>query len=306
MSTERAITTPPDGARRERLYRYALFACAALTILVTLGIVVVLVRGALDFFAAYDPIAFLTGTEWIIDQRQLGVLPALSGTLLVVVLSAAVALPIGLAAAIYLSEYASERARGVLKPALEILAGIPTVVYGYFALVYVTPFLAAFGIPVDTFNVLSASIMVGIMIIPMVSSLSEDAMSAVPDSLRRASYGLGATKFEVTTTVVVPAAVSGIFSSYILAISRAIGETMIVAVAMGQSPQLLDITAPLSNLFQSNQPMTAAMIHLVNAENAAGVIYDSMFAIGLTLFVITFAMNLASNRIAAHYREEYE
>ncbi|WP_135663852.1 phosphate ABC transporter permease subunit PstC [Halorhabdus rudnickae] len=304
--TATAITTPPDEASRERIYRYLLFACASVSILVTIGIVVVLTSGALEFFAGYDPAAFFFGTEWIIDQEKLGVLPLLTGTLLVTVLSAMVAIPIGLAAATYLSEYASSRMRSVLKPALEILAGIPTVVYGYFALVYVTPFLAAFGLPVGTFNVLSASIMVGIMIVPMVSSLSEDAMSAVPDSLRQAGYGLGATKYEVSTGIVIPAAVSGIFSSFILALSRAIGETMIVAVAMGQSPQLLDLADPLANLFESNQPMTAAMIHLVNAENAAGPIYRSMFAIGLTLFVITFAMNLVSNRIAAHYREEYE
>jgi len=308
MSTETApdITTSPSGSIRERLYRYTLFACASASILVTLGIVFVLVTGAIEFFGMYDPVAFFTGTEWNIARQQLGVLPALTGTLLVTILSALVALPIGLAAAVYLSEYASERARSVLKPALEILAGIPTVVYGYFALVYVTPFLAALGLPVGTFNVLSASLMVGIMIIPMVSSLSEDAMSAVPDSLRQAGYGMGATKFEVSTGIVIPAAVSGIFSSFILALSRAIGETMIVAVAMGQSPQLLQFGQPLANLFESNQTMTAAMIQLVNAENASGVIYQSMFAIGLTLFVITFVMNLASNRIAAHYREEYE
>jgi len=305
-STTEAITSPPEQATRERLYRYALFACAAVSILVTLGIVLVLGYGAIDFFQQYDPVAFYTGTEWIINRDKLGVLPLLSGTVLVTVLSAMVALPIGLAAATYLSEYASERARSVLKPALEILAGIPTVVYGYFALVYVTPFLQALGLPLGTFNVLGASIMVGIMILPMVSSLSEDAMSSVPDSLRQAGYGMGATKFEVSTGVVIPAAVSGIFSSFILALSRAIGETMIVAVAMGQSPQLISVADPLSNVFESNLPMTSAMVQLVQAENAGGVIYQSMFAIGLTLFVVTFLMNLASNRIAAHYREEYE
>jgi len=305
-STTTAITSAPEEASRERIYRYLLFACASVSILVTVGIVVVLTSGALEFFAGYDPVDFFFGTEWVIDRQKLGVLPLLSGTILVTVLSAMVALPIGLAAAAYLSEYASPRARSILKPALEILAGIPTVVYGYFALVYVTPFLAALGLPVGTFNVLSASIMVGIMIVPMVSSLSEDAMSAVPDSLRQAGYGLGATKYEVSTGIVIPAAISGIFSSFILALSRAIGETMIVAVAMGQSPQLLNLADPLANVFQSNQPMTAGMIQLVNAENAAGPIYRSMFAIGLTLFVVTFAMNLASNRIAARYREEYE
>jgi phosphate transport system permease protein len=310
MSTDTtdAITTPPEGATRERVYRLILFACAAASILVTLGIVFVLTRDAIRFFGMYDPVAFFTGSEWVVDadRPELGVLAPLSGTILVTILSAAVALPIGLAAATYLSEYASERARSVLKPALEILAGIPTVVYGFFALVYVTPFLATLGLPVGTFNTLSASIMVGIMIIPMVSSLSEDAMSAVPDSLRQAGYGMGATKFEVSTGVVIPAAISGIFSSFILALSRAIGETMIVAVAMGQSPQLLNFTEPLANLFESNQTMTAAMIQLVSAENNAGAIYYSMFAVGLTLFVVTFLMNLASNLIASRYQEEYE
>ncbi|CCQ32909.1 Phosphate ABC transporter permease protein [Halorhabdus tiamatea SARL4B] len=304
--TATAITSAPDEAGRERLYRYLLFGCASVSILVTVGIVVVLTEGALSFFASYDPVAFFLGTEWVISQGQLGVLPLLSGTILVTVLSAMVAIPIGLAAATYLSEYASPRMRSILKPALEILAGIPTVVYGYFALVYITPFLITLGLPLGTFNVLSASIMVGIMIVPMVSSLSEDAMSAVPDSLREAGYGLGATKYEVSTGIVIPAAISGIFSSFILALSRAIGETMIVAVAMGQSPQLVEFFDPLANLFESNQPMTSAMIQLVNAENAAGPVYRSMFAIGLTLFVVTFAMNLVSDRIAARYREEYE
>lgn len=308
MSTDTAaaITDSPGGAKRERLYRYLLLGCASASILVTLGIVVVLTSGALDFFGQYDPMKFFLGTEWNIDREIFGVLPLVSGTVLVTVLSAAVALPIGLAAATYLSEYASPRMRSILKPALEILAGIPTVVYGYFALVYVTPFLIALGLPLGTFNVLSASIMVGIMTIPMVSSLSEDAMNAVPDSLRQAGYGMGATKFEVSTGVVIPAAISGIFSSFILALSRAIGETMIVAVAMGQSPKLLNLADPIANIVESNQPMTAAMIQLVSAENAAGPIYQSMFAIGLALFAITFLMNLASNRIAAHYREEYE
>jgi len=305
-TTADAITSRPAGREaRERLYRYLLFACAATSIFVTVGIVFLLAKDAIDFFTLVSPVEFFTGTTWLLPRNEFGVLPLLTGTLLVTVIAAAIALPVGVAAAVYLSEYASERARSVLKPALEILAGIPTVVYGIFALVYVTPFLRFFGLPLNTFNVLSASVMVGIMIIPMISSLSEDAMSAVPDSLREAAYGVGATKYEVSTGVVIPAAVSGIFSSFILALSRAIGETMIVAVAMGSRSRLFDFANPLQNLWQGNQPMTAAMIQINSADNVSGPGFKSMFAIGLTLFVITFVMNLVSNRIAARYREEY-
>ncbi|EMA18506.1 phosphate ABC transporter permease [Haloarcula argentinensis DSM 12282] len=288
------------------MYRYVLLLCAAASILVTVSIVVLLARDAITFFTLVNPVDFFTGTEFLISRNVYGLLPLLSGTLLVTVISAVIALPTGVAAAVYLSEYASDQMRSVLKPGLEILAGIPTVVYGIFALVYVTPFLQAIGLPVNTFNILSASIMVGIMIIPMVSSLSEDAMSSVPDSLRQAGYGMGATKFEVTTGVVVPAAASGIFSSFILALSRAIGETMIVVVAAGSRPRMLNLSDPLANLFQGYQPMTAAMVQINSADSVSQLGFTSLFAIGLTLFVITFLLNLLSNRIAARYREEYE
>ncbi|NHN62407.1 phosphate ABC transporter permease subunit PstC [Haloarcula sp. JP-Z28] len=310
MSTETPgpdITSRPSGrAARERMYRYVLLLCAAASILVTVSIVVLLARDAVTFFTLVNPVDFFTGTEFLISRNVYGLLPLLSGTLLVTVISAVIALPTGVAAAVYLSEYASDQMRSVLKPGLEILAGIPTVVYGIFALVYVTPFLQTIGLPVNTFNILSASIMVGIMIIPMVSSLSEDAMSAVPDSLRQAGYGMGATKFEVTTGVVVPAAASGIFSSFILALSRAIGETMIVVVAAGSRPRMLNLSDPLANLFQGYQPMTAAMVQINSADSVSQLGFTSLFAIGLTLFVITFLLNLLSNRIAARYREEYE
>ncbi|AJF24731.1 phosphate ABC transporter permease subunit PstC [Haloarcula hispanica] len=310
MSTETPgpnITSRPSGrAARERMYRYVLLLCAAASILVTVSIVVLLARDAITFFTLVNPVDFFTGTEFLISRNVYGLLPLLSGTLLVTVISAVIALPTGVAAAVYLSEYASDQMRSVLKPGLEILAGIPTVVYGIFALVYVTPFLQTIGLPVNTFNILSASIMVGIMIIPMVSSLSEDAMSSVPDSLRQAGYGMGATKFEVTTGVVVPAAASGIFSSFILALSRAIGETMIVVVAAGSRPRMLNLSDPLANLFQGYQPMTAAMVQINSADSVSQLGFTSLFAIGLTLFVITFLLNLLSNRIAARYREEYE
>ncbi|MFC6766757.1 phosphate ABC transporter permease subunit PstC [Natrinema soli] len=298
-----------DGIRTARgtAFRYLFMLCALLSILTTVAIILTLLVDAVDFFAQVSPVEFLTGTRWspTNEPTSFGVLPLISGTLAVTVGAAAVALPIGLLTAIYLSEYASERRRAYLKPALEVLAGVPTVVYGYFALVYVTPALDTF-LPLSTFNTLSASIMVGIMIIPMVSSISEDAMSAVPDSLRQASYGLGATKFTVSTSVVVPAALSGIFSSFILALSRAIGETMIVAIAAGQTPRMADVTDPAGLFLNSIQTMTAAMVQIGTGDIVGqGEAYKSLFAVGLTLFVITFVMNLISELVASRYREVY-
>jgi phosphate transport system permease protein len=301
--SDRAAFTGESRARtvKERAIEWVLFGCAALSVVVTVAIVGTLLFDALDFFTNVSPVGFFTGTNWSpkIDA-QFGVLPLVINTLAVTALSALIAIPIGVASAAYLSEYASDRVRSILKPALEVLAGIPTVVYGFFALVYLTPALQAVGVPVRTFNLLAASVMVGVMIIPMVSSLSEDAMSAVPDSLRQGAYGLGATKFEVTTGVVIPAAVSGIFSSFILALSRAIGETMIVVVAAGQTPRLVP------DPYKSIETMTAAMVELAASDLAAsGAAYQALFAIGLTLFVITFSMNVVSNVVAARYREEY-
>jgi len=293
-------------AARERLYRYLLLLCASVTVIVTGSIIFALAFDAVQFFEMVDPVDFFTGTTWITDRGQFGVLPLVTGTLMVTAVAGLVAIPVGVLAAIYLSEYASDRARSVLKPALEILAGIPTVVYGYLALIYLTPFLRTLGIDLGTFNVLSASIMVGVMIIPMVSSLSEDAMSAVPASLREGGFALGATKFQVSIGIVVPAAVSGIFASFILALSRAIGETMVVVMAMGLRPRMFDLSAPLSSLQESGQTMTSAMVQAVTSDvGAASPTYKSMFALGLTLFAITFVMNYLSNWIAERYREEY-
>ena len=314
--------------RKERLYGRLIAVCAVLTILVTVGIVLALLGRALTFWTAVSPVSFFTGTQWSpIISGTYGVLPLISGTLIVTISSAAIALPVGLAAAIYLSEYASDRARSVLKPALEILAGVPTVIYGYMALVYITPLIQGVlplsvpvipselpGVPefiltvpsLRTFNVLSASIVVGIMIIPMVSSISEDALSAVPDSLREAGYGLGSTKFDVSTRIVVPAATSGIVASYVLAISRAIGETMAVTMAMGMSPQLPYFPNVLRNLVESSQTMTAAMVQIAQADSLGGVTYEAMFALGMTLFVITLAMNAVAELVRRHFREAYE
>ncbi len=278
-------------------------AFSMVSIFTTLGIVAVLLIEALGFFAEVSPIEFLTGTKWtpLFQPQNFGVLPLLSGSLLIAFGAAAVALPLGLLSAIYLSEYAHPRARGIIKPALEILAGIPTVVYGYFALTFVTPMLRLVWPGTEIFNALSASIVMGIMIIPMVSSLSEDALSAVPRALREGAYALGATKFEVAVRTVVPAALSGIIASFILAISRAIGETMIVAIAAGATPKLT------LNPLESVQTMTAYIAQVSLGEVPHGTLeYKTIFAVGLTLFLITLLMNLASNVVLRKYREVYE
>ncbi len=273
------------------------------SILTTLGIVAVLLFEAFGFFREVSPLAFLTGTKWtpLFRPQHFGVLPLLSGSLLIAFGAAAVALPLGLLSAIYLSEYAHTRVRAILKPALEILAGVPTVVYGYFALTFVTPVLRLLWPETEIFNALSAAIVMGIMIIPMVSSLSEDALSAVPGSLREGAYALGATKFEVATRTVVPAALSGILASFILAISRAIGETMIVTIAAGATPKLT------LNPLESVQTMTAYIAQVSLGEVPHGTLeYRTIFAVGLTLFFITLLMNLASNAVLRRFREVYE
>ncbi|HEY8484143.1 MAG TPA: phosphate ABC transporter permease subunit PstC [Longimicrobiales bacterium] len=288
---------------QERLIGGLLFLCGAASIFTTLGIVAVLLTEAVGFFTEVSPIEFLTGTEWtpLFVPRHFGILPLLCGSLLVAGGAALVALPVGLASAIYLSEYAPDRVRRVLKPALEVLAGIPTVVYGYFALTFITPLLKQIWPQTDVFNAASASIVVGIMIIPMVSSLSEDAMSAVPRSLREGAYALGATRFEVATRTVVPAALSGILASFILALSRAIGETMIVTIAAGATPKLT------LNPLESVQTMTAYIAQVSLGETPFGTLeYKTIFAVGLALFAITLLMNLVSLAILRRFREVYE
>jgi phosphate transport system permease protein len=280
-----------------------LFLFSAVSILTTVGIVIVLVTEAAGFFLEVSPWEFLTGTRWapLIAPQSFGVLPLLAGSVLVAVGAAIVALPLGLLTAVYLSEYAHRRVRRIVKPALEILAGIPTVVYGYFALTFVTPLIRMVFPDTDIFNAASASIVVGIMIIPMVSSLSEDAMSAVPSSLRQGAYALGATKYEVSTRTVVPAALSGIIASFILALSRAIGETMAVTIAAGATPKLT------LNPFTSIETMTAYIVQVSRGETPYGTIeYKTIFAVGLVLFVITLTMNWISLLVLRRYREVYE
>ncbi|RQG88803.1 phosphate ABC transporter permease subunit PstC [Natrarchaeobius halalkaliphilus] len=304
--TTTAITTGGPGGiddRKNAAIRYVFFSCAFVTVLTTLGIILVLVQGSLEFFQHVSIVEYLTGTEWspVIRPHSYGVLPLIWGTLVVTVGSALVAIPVGTATAIYLSEYASPRFRKIVKPTLEILAGIPTIVYGFFALSFITPLLQQLFPRTGTFNAVAGALVVGIMIIPMVSSLSEDAMSAVPDDLRNAAYGLGATKFEVSTGVVVPASLSGVIASYILALSRAIGETMAVTLAVGMHPQIsFDPLEPM-------QTMTAYMVQIGISDVSIGSIgYQSLFAVGLTLFAMTLSMNLISLWIKSRYREEYQ
>ncbi len=288
---------------KERVIGGLLFAASAVSILTTVGIVVILVVEAADFFAEVNPWEFISGTRWtpLFEPRSFGVLPLLAGSVLVAAGAALVALPIGVASAIYLSEYAPDRVAKVVKPALEVLAGIPTVVYGYFALTFVTPLLRGFLPQTEVFNAASASIVVGLMIVPMVSSLSEDAMRAVPRSLRQGAYALGATRFDVATRTVFPAALSGILASFILAISRAIGETMAVTIAAGGTPNLT------ANPLEGVQTMTAYIVQVSLGETPVGTIeYNTIFAVGLTLFCLTLAMNVVSTFVLSRYREVYE
>lgn len=287
----------------ERLIGVFLFLCGSLSIVTTIGIVFVLIVEAVRFFRLVSPIDFYTGTEWTaLFDREFGVLPLVSGTLLIAVISMAVALPLGLMSAIFMSEYAPERARMVLKPTLEILAGVPTIVYGFFALTFITPNLLQPIFPqTDVFNALSAGIAVGIMILPMVASLSEDAMGAVPRALREGAYALGATKLEVSTRIVVPAALSGIFASFVLAISRAVGETMIVVVAAGARPDLVP------DPFGQIQAMTSYIVAVISGDTSVGGrVYLSLFAVGATLFVMTLLLNIVSQRMVARFREVYQ
>jgi len=287
---------------KERAIGLSLLACALVSVLVSEGIVTVLLAEALPFFEAVDLSDFLTGEVWtpLLEPRHFGVLPLVGGTLLVAVIAALLAVPVGSLAALYLAEYASPRVRKWLKPTLEILAGVPTVVYGTFALAVVTPVLQALLPDVRVFNGLSAGLVVGIMILPMVASLSDDALRAVPRGLRDGGYAVGATRREISVGIVYPAAFSGVLSSYLLAISRAIGETMIVAMAAGSTPRLT------LNPLDSIQTMTGYIVQVSLGDTPAGSIeYQSIFAVGLALFVMTLVMNLLSQRVKRRFREAY-
>jgi phosphate transport system permease protein len=288
---------------KEYIIEKSLFSSALITIAVTLGIIAVLAFEAIKFFSEVSIIDFLTDTEWtpLFTEKHFGIMPLLSGTLLTSFIAIAVALPIGLSISIYISEYAPRSFRKTIKPLLELLAAVPTVVYGFFALVVVTPFLQKLYPDLSGFNSLSAGIVMGIMIIPYVSSLSEDALHAVPKALREASFGMGATKIQTAFKVIVPAASSGIIVSIILAISRAIGETMIVAIAAGQQPRLtLDPTVPIETITAYIVQVSLGDVQHDSLE------YRTIFAAGITLFVFTFLLNTISFRIRKKFQSRYE
>ena len=288
--------------RAERAIELALLLCALLSVGTTVGIIVVLAVETAAFLSEVPLADFLFGTEWtpLFATQRFGVLPLVAGTLLVSLIAMLVALPMGLLSAIYLSEYAGDRVKRTVKPILEILAGVPTVVYGYFALLFVTPLLQRIVPELSGSNALGPGIVMGIMILPLVSSLSEDAMRAVPRGLREGSYAMGATRMQTSLRVVVPAAFSGITAAFILAVSRAVGETMIVAIAAGQQPRLtLDPRVPI-------ETMTAYIVQVSQGDTPAGTLeYKTIFAVGMLLFLGTFSMNLISAWLRERFRQEY-
>jgi phosphate transport system permease protein len=293
------------GLRRyaEPVIEAALLGAAGASVLITVGIIFVLLAETVGFLREVGVVEFLTGTVWtpLFASQQFGVLPLVAGTVLVSAIAMAFAVPAGMLSAIYLSEYAPDGIRRVLKPALEILAGIPSVVYGYFALLFVTPLLQRFIPGLAGFNALSAGVVMGVMILPMVSSLSEDALRGVPNGLREGSYALGATRAETVIGVLLPAAFSGISAAVILAVSRAIGETMVVAIAAGQQPRLtMNPLVPI-------ETMTAYIVQVSLGDTPAGTLeYRTIFAVGMLLFLGTFVLNIASLWLRERYREEYQ
>lgn len=297
-------TTNHTRRNRERIFvRGLTFIFAFVSVATTFGIIYELLKETVLFFQEVSIIEFFTDTRWtpLFASKRFGVLPLVNGTLLVAAGAMLVAVPLGLLAAIFLSEYASPRARKILKPALEVLAGIPTVVYGYFALLFITPLLRDLFPQTQIFNGASASIAIGFMILPLMASVSEDALSAVPRSLREAAYAMGATKFETATQVVVPAALSGVAAAFILAVSRAIGETMIVAIAAGQQPKLT------LNPLESIETMTAYIVQVSLGDTPhQSIAYKTIFAVGMLLFVMTLVMNIISYFITRRFREKYE
>ncbi|HEY5650164.1 MAG TPA: phosphate ABC transporter permease subunit PstC [Acidimicrobiia bacterium] len=319
--TEIAGDALPRGLSRrarpgELLVRVALFTCGAVSIATTIGILYELGKESMLFFQD-DRVSiteFLTGTTWQPGAGSFGIWALILSTVLISLIAMMVALPLGLASAIYLSEYASERVRRLLKPMLEVLVGIPTVVYGFFALTFMTPVLRSVlgaGV-VGFFNIASAGVVVGILIIPLVSSLSEDAIHAVPDSLRQAAYGLGASKLEVSTRIVLPAALSGIAAAFVVAMSRAVGETMVVALASGAAPRNFHLGQDslfgyILNPFQPGETMTGHIVRISSGDLSYNTIdYNSIFAIGLTLFFMTLGLNVLSRRFVKRFREVYE
>lgn len=319
--TSPSRTPPAQGVRADLHRRFSwqsswefgirgvLFGCALLSVVTTIAIIIVLVCESFAFFQQVSFTEFVTDTRWEpqFEPQHFGVMPLVLGTLQITFLSGLIGLPVGLLAAIYLSEYAAPRTRNILKPVLELLAGIPTVVYGYFALRFLTPnilkpfFQDWLGLHVEGFNALSGGIVVGIMIMPMVCSLSEDVLRAVPQSLREAGYALGSTKFDVCTKIVVPSALSGIFASFLLALARGVGETMAVSIAAGQQPSLS--LNPLSHL----QTMTSFVVNVMKSDVPVGSLLEkSIYSVALLLFLMTLLMNVISQIVLRRYREVYQ
>ena len=303
-STPNLIRKSGFGIReiREGGMKVVTLVCAFISVVTTFGIVYVLLSQSIPFFREVPFLKFLTGSEWrpTADPPEFGVLPLISGTLMITVGAGLIAIPLGLLSAIFLSEYAHPKVRSILKPALELLAGIPTVVYGYLGLFLVTPLLKKLSPDFQASNAAAGAIVVGIMILPLISSLCEDALAAVPRALREGAYGLGATKMEVTTKIVVPAAFSGVMASFILALSRALGETMAVTLAAGQNPVLtLDPR-------KSIETMTSFIVTTSQGDVAQGTVtYNSIFAVGVALFAFTMGMNLLATRLVRRYRQVY-
>ncbi|HYH33533.1 MAG TPA: phosphate ABC transporter permease subunit PstC [Nocardioides sp.] len=292
------------GRRRpgESLIKGLLFAAAMISIVTTVGIIITLIRPTLEFFGEVDPMGFLTGTEWAPGSGEFGVLPLVKATFLITLIALLVAVPVGLGAAMYLSEYASRRTRRIFKPVLELLAGVPSVVYGFFALAVVTPWLLQdlLSLEVGFTNALAAGLVLGVMIVPTVASLAEDAMSAVPLALRQGSLAMDANRMQTTLRVVFPAALSGIAAAIVLGLSRAVGETMIVALAAGSQPSMS------ADPREGMQAMTGYMAQTAGGENPVGSLeYDTLFAVGLMLFVITLLINMVSISLVRRFRQEY-
>ena len=286
----------------ERLIEAVLFSAAALSVLTTLGIVYILVSESIQFFARVSIVDFLTDTQWtpLFDDAHFGIMVLISGTLVSSLVALAVAVPVGTVIAIYLSEFAGSRVREIAKPILELLGGIPTIVYGYFALLVVTPILQAILPGLPGFSLPSAGVVMGVMIVPYIASLSEDAMRAVPMSMREGSYAMGATKLYTAIHVVVPAAISGLAASYILGISRAVGETMILAVAAGMQPNLT------WNPMEPAATITSYIVQVALGDLPHGSIgYQTIFAAGLTLLLITLAFNILGQWLRRRFREAY-
>jgi phosphate transport system permease protein len=307
--TDRAASLKAELRRRPRLgesfIEFFLFFCGAVSILATIGIVFVLGKESWLFFGSGEVSLweFFTGLEWQPTIGRFGIWALLNATLMTSLTAMLVALPLGLAVAIYLSEYATSRARSIIKPILEVLAGVPTVVYGYFALTFMTPILRGiFGQNiVQIYNTASPGLVIGILILPLVTSMSEDALHAVPRALREAAYGLGATKLETAVKVVLPAAISGVAAAFIVAVSRAIGETMVVAIASGAKPYFT------FNPFEAAETMTGHIVRISGGDlSYASIDYNSLFAIGLMLFTLTLILNIISRYVVRRFREEYE